>query len=378
MKNYYLLTLVLVAILGFVRCSNDDSPEEYTPVSPVVMDLTAVPYPKLSDYKFFDGELKLQNPSYKVLPYKPASELFSDYAHKKRFVWMPLGSKATYDGDDNILDFPVGAALIKTFYYENVLPAGNTKIIETRLLIKKRESSYNVPGQADDSGWETYNYLWNDDQTEAYLDIDGYGAVVSVDWLENGVAKHTDYKVPATIECQTCHKLNPNHSALGEVVIPIGPKPQNLNFVYSYGNIQQNQLQKWIAEGYLESVPANINSTVNWKDASQPLELRARSYIDMNCAHCHRDGAHCDYTPMRFNFSNNDMYLFGVCMEPTQGIPDKPYVIRAGDPDRSEMIHRMTSNDQSVMMPIIGRTLVHEEGVALMSQYISSLTTPCD
>ncbi len=378
MKKFYLAVLIALSLAVFVRCSDDDPEDEYIPVSPVVMDLTQVPYPKLSDYKFFDGELKNQVPSYKVLPYKPASELFSDYAHKKRFVWMPSGVKATYDGDDNILDFPVGSALIKTFYYDNVLPGNTTRIIETRILIKKRESSYNVPGQSDDSGWETYNYLWNDDMTEAFLDTDGNGTTVPIDWMENGVQKHTDYKVPASIECHTCHKLNPNHTSLGEVVIPIGPKPQNLNYTYDYGTSQQNQLQKWIAEGYLESVPANINSTVDWKDTSKPLALRARSYIDMNCAHCHRDGAHCDYAPMRFNFSNNDMYLFGVCMEPTQSIPDKPYVIRAGDPDRSEMIHRMSSTDQSVMMPIIGRTIVHEEGVALMSQYISSLTTPCD
>jgi hypothetical protein len=33
---------------------------------------------------------------------------------------MPVGTKATYNGDGNILELPVGAVLIKTFYYDNV------------------------------------------------------------------------------------------------------------------------------------------------------------------------------------------------------------------------------------------------------------------
>ncbi len=88
MKKNYLLLLLLFFTLLVASCSDDD-PTDYipveVPVSPVVMDLTAVPHPKLSDYKFFDGPLKDLQPSYKVLPYKPASDLFSDYAYKSRF-----------------------------------------------------------------------------------------------------------------------------------------------------------------------------------------------------------------------------------------------------------------------------------------------------
>jgi hypothetical protein len=35
---------------------------------------------KLSDYKFFEGALKNQNPALNVVPYEPASSLFTDYA----------------------------------------------------------------------------------------------------------------------------------------------------------------------------------------------------------------------------------------------------------------------------------------------------------
>lgn len=366
------LFLLLMAAL-VVACSDDDHVSAYEPVSPVVLDPASVPYPKLSDYRFFEGPLQDQQPSHKVLPYRPASELFSDYAKKKRFVWMPAGAKASYNGDANSLNFPVGSVLIKTFYYDNVLPGNTVKIIETRLMIKVSED------QESSSGWNTYDYIWNDEQTEAFLDVSGNGATVPVTIVQNGTQRHIDYKVPADHECRTCHKHNPTQSAMGEVVMPLGPKPQNMNFVYNYGNLQQNQLQKWITEGYLEdNLPATISSTVDYKDSSQPLELRVRSYMDMNCAHCHRDGGHCDYTGMRFDFATTNMADFGVCMEPIFPTDGTTHIIAPSNLARSELYARMNTTDASTMMPLMGRTQIHEEGVTLVAEWINSLNNPCD
>ena len=378
MKKIYLLRfLFTVLVLTVFSCSEED---DYVQVSPVVLDVSQVPYPKLSDYNFFEGDMKDQNPAYKVLPYKPASELFSDYAQKKRFVWMPSGVKATWNGADNVMEFPIGAVLIKTFYYNDVTsfngvnqPSGTTKLIETRLLIKHRNAT------PTNSGWETYDYIWNEEQTEAFRDTQGDGIFIPITWNQSGVVKTIDYKIPAYTECNTCHKLNPNHTSDGEIVIPIGVKPQNLNNTYNYGGSSQNQLQRWISEGYLESgIPTVISSTVDYKDTSKSLELRARSYIDINCAHCHRDGGHCDYVNMKFNFSNTNMEDFGVCMVPLFNVENLPFVITAGDADNSEIIYRIGSSDGSVMMPILGRTIIHEEGVALMREWINSLPQHCE
>ncbi|MCX6184692.1 MAG: hypothetical protein NTX74_06555, partial [Flavobacterium sp.] len=324
--------------------------------------------PKLSDYHFFVGELKNQNPAYAVLPYQPASSLFSDYAHKKRFVWLPKNTKASYNGAENVLEFPVGAVLIKTFYYDNVQPANTTKIIETRLLIRKAD------------GWKLYDYIWNEQQTEAYLDTDGNGVFVPVTWIENGSTKSTTYKIPSQTECVTCHKINPTQSANGEKETPIGPKPQNLNTLYNYGTTTKNQLEKWKQMGYINNtLPAlsSIYSTVDWRDTSKPLALRARSYIDMNCAHCHRVGGHCDYVPQRFDFSNTNNYTLGVCLTPLFQVPDHPYVVNAGNADQSELVYRIDTNEGSEMMPIIGRTLIHDEGVQLIKDWINSLDPTC-
>lgn len=94
--KYRLITLLIV-LAAYCSCTK----EEYVTIDskPVVADLTQVPYPKLSDYNFFEGALKNLKPSFGVIPYKPVTELFSDYALKKRFVWMPNGNKATYVND---------------------------------------------------------------------------------------------------------------------------------------------------------------------------------------------------------------------------------------------------------------------------------------
>ena len=280
---------------------------------------------------------------------------------------MPRGTKATYNGADNALEFPIGAVLIKTFYYNNVQPSNVTRIIETRLMVHK------------DNGWQFYDYIWNEAQTEAYLDTDQNGVFVPITFIENSITRSITYKIPSHTECVTCHKINPTGVENGEISIPIGVKPQNLNTVYNYGNYSRNQLLQWKAQGYLGSMPAlnSIYSTVDYNDTSKSLELRARSYIDVNCAHCHRVGGHCDYVPQRFNFSNTDPESFGICLTSLFSIPDYPYVITAGDADHSELVYRINTNEGSEMMPIIGRTIIHEEGVRLMRDYINSLPSSC-
>src|SRR5690554_3498781 len=59
------------------------------PFSPVNFEISEVPYDKLSDYNFYEGNLSDLSPVYGVLPYEPINSLFADYSRKKRFVWMP-------------------------------------------------------------------------------------------------------------------------------------------------------------------------------------------------------------------------------------------------------------------------------------------------
>jgi uncharacterized repeat protein (TIGR03806 family) len=359
MTKHYPPLILLCILLIISSCSSDNNKDEYVPVSPVQVDLSKVPYATLSEYKFFEGDLKNQMPAWGVLPYEPLSQLFTDYAHKKRFVWMPEGSKAYYNGDGKILEFPTGSVLIKTFYYDEMLPNNTTHIIETRLLIKT------------ENNWLFAEYVWNEEQTEATLMQTG--DYRDIEFRENNVIKSTRYRIPSAMECATCHKQ-------GDDPIPIGPKPQNLNSSYAYADGTKNQLSKWVDMGYLDgNYPVDISTVVDWRDTSKDLELRVRSYLDINCAHCHQSGKYCDYRPMRFAFSETNIPSnLGICVQPDQDLGNGlTQIVFPGRPQRSVLDYRINSTVEAVRMPLLGRTLVHEEATAMIAQWITELNS-CD
>jgi len=359
-SRFFFFTFLLA--IGVIVACKKKKEEPITPIplpTGVSVDLTTVPYAKLSDYRFFAGSMKEQSPNTGVLPYEPATSLFTDYALKKRFIWLPSGSKGTYVSDHDLIDLPVGAALIKTFYYDNVQPSGETRIIETRVMIKKS------------TGWIFAEYVWNDAQTEAYLQMDG--SYTNVSWLQNGNPKSTNYRIPSGTECLICHKTN-------NQPVPIGIKPQNLNFDYNFASGTQNQLQKWVDAGILHNtLPGSIVSTIDYRDETQPLRLRLRSYLDMNCAHCHRENSHCDYRPLRLAFHETEQSInMGICVNPDEFIDASLVnIIVPGNFNKSMMHFRMNSTEEGNRMPLLGRSLVHEEGVDLLRQFISSIST-CD
>lgn len=362
MKKIYFLIL---SFLLFLSCKTDEKMEAVETESSLVnFNIDAVPYSKLSTYSFFTGDLKNLNPSKKVIPYEPASSLFTDYALKKRFIWMPESTKASYVSDDQSLNFPVGTVLIKNFYYNTVQPGNSTKIIETRLMIKKA------------SGWIFAEYLWNDDQTEANL-VTGAdfttGSSKNITFKKsNNDVITTAYRIPSESECYACHKLD-------NQPVPIGVKPQNLNVSYNYPNGLKNQLQKLVDEGYLQSYPSNIVSTVDYRDTSKPVDIRLRSYVDINCAHCHQEKARCDYRAIRLSFNKTTNFAnMGVCVTADEPIDQSlERIITPGNHNKSVMNYRLNSEDESMRMPLLGRTVVHDEGVELLKQWINSLNQNC-
>lgn len=362
MRKFWIAFLILsVAVISCKKDVEEINPPTESDSTSVRANLEDVPYETLSEYRFFVEDMKDQVPNEGVLPYDPISHLFTDYALKKRFVWMPEGTKAQYLEDSLSLNFPLGAVIIKSFYYENVLPDMETRIIETRLLINTQ------------SGWEFAEYVWNDDQTEAYLDLSG--SYTDVAWVdEEGETRSTTYRIPAEPECFTCHKN-------WDVASPIGPKPQNLNKTMQYVDGSMNQLDKWVDYGYLEAgFPADINTVVNYEDVSEPLIERVRAYVDINCSHCHQNGSHCDYRPMRFAFSETDEIVnLGVCVEPDEFVATElTHIVTPGNTLRSMMYFRLNTTDEQYRMPLMGRTMIHEEGVALIEEWINSLEIECE
>lgn len=358
------LLLLFIAFVFLASCSKDELASTFGSNAEgpdrLVLDVQDFPFATLSEYGFFKGNMAFHKPVSGVLPYAPVSALFTDYAHKWRFVWMPAGASAIYNGDHDVLDMPDGTVIIKTFYYDNVQPANERRIIETRLLYKRN-------GQ-----WEFADYVWNAEQTEATFDLNGsFTPVTFLD--DNGLERSINYRIPSSAECLTCHKED-------NLAIPIGPKPQNLNHTFAYKDGPMNQLLKWSEAGYLQrGYPKNIVSSVRWDDPSEDMDKRVRAYLDINCAHCHKDDSHCDYRPMRFAYNETeDPTNIGVCVPPDDPLlPQHTYIVAKGNIGRSLLHYRMNATDEAVRMPLLGRTIVHDEGIALLSEWINGLSPAC-
>jgi uncharacterized repeat protein (TIGR03806 family) len=284
----------------------------------------------LSEFGFFEAG----GPAPGVVPYIIAAPLFSDYADKDRYIYSPAPAPAAAEG---VLQFPVGAAIIKTFRY------GANKV-ETRVLLHQ------------EVGWKAYAYRWNDAGSEAALALAGADQSVVTD--HGTVAYH----IPNANQCKACH------TGADNALTPIGPKLRNLQV--------GDQLAVLSAAGVVAPVPPGVAATPDYRDATVALDLRARAYLDGNCGHCHSPGHPADTSGLYLNWEESDPLRLGVNKRPVaagKGSGHLLFDVVPGDPDTSILLYRMMSLDPGAMMPEIGRSVVHEEGVALIRAYIAGL-----
>lgn len=315
-------------------------------------------------------------PNEGVIAYDLKSALFTDYANKFRTVYVPEGSVPASMLENGGFDLPVGSILTKTFFYPKagLLKVGNEgvhytknglnlfqlKLIETRLLVHTQ------------SGWVGLPYIWNEEGTEAFLEITGGQMQVSF----AGSSETINYAVPDFNQCQGCHIEN----LTAGVMAPVGFKAHHIDKAYPYLHKAGNQLDHLAEQGVIEVTQANVKGIVDWQDESASLEDRARSYLDINCGHCHNDAGPADTSGMFLTRSTSDPIRLGVCKPPVaagQGTGGRPVGIHPGSPEESILTYRMDSLDLGAMMPELGRSLVHAEGVALVEAWIREMEGGC-
>ena len=316
------------------------------------------PERELKAYGLF-ADAARQIPSDAVIPYSVATELFADGASKFRFVSVPEGSQAQYVFDE-VLDFPVGTTLVKTFAYPTV--DGNTRLLETRLLRRSED------------GWTPLVYIWDEAGESARLRLGGASIQVERPLATGQWVSH-EYRVPDLNQCASCHSLN-------ETLVPLGPSARNLNFDYNYPWGTDNQLDVWLERGILQAPEGDGHGqwralpAVDMHDTSRSLDIRARTWLDVNCAHCHRPGGAAAASGLNLRFTNPDTKSLGIKKRPVaagRGSGGRLFSIVPGAPEESILMYRIRSDDPGVMMPEIGRTIVDADAVQLVEQWIHSL-----
>ena len=108
-------------------------------------------------------------------------------------------------------------------------------------------------------------------------------------------------------------------------------------------------------------------------DDQEPLDLRARSYLQTNCAHCHVEaGGGNAQIDLAFNTSLEKTRLLGVTpLHHSFGLP-QPKLIAPGRPSHSILLHRMSIRSRG-QMPQLSTELVDQAAVAMIADWIKSM-----
>jgi uncharacterized repeat protein (TIGR03806 family) len=328
----YLIGLVFLSVTACSRF--DDNPDSRVEIPDFDFPETVVFEQNLSAYNIFEGTPANLLPSADFHLLELTSILFTDYAHKQRLVKVPEGTQMKRLNDGS-MDFPDGTVFSKTFFYYNDErdTSLGKRIIETRLLIKESDT------------WNVATYLWNEAQTDASLELNGFDTEVS--WITaDGSSLSTLYHVPDENECITCHQSNSS-------MTPLGPTLMNLNRMVERHGTSLNQINHLQSVGVLNNFQLNqVPQIVDYKNLNVSLAERGRAYLAMNCAHCHHPTAWEASGERDFDFR------YGIPLNQTGILFERDRIVEA-----------VTAGE----MPFIGTTLVDHEGVDLIVEFIESL-----
>ena len=375
--------------------------------------------PRLDQYRLFTNpEDPRTNPTGGVrgVPFELNSALFSDYALKYRFLFMPPGQSAQYldhtspnptagekvhdsDGASNTFVFPLGTVIAKTFAFRVDDAAGNTvseNVVETRLLIRRQNAS-GTPV------WVGLPYVWatQGGLRIAELKIAGDSAAVEYDYLDpdpdvkdGAVRKRytgsvARYGIPAAMTCITCHGGDDREQGAP----PIGLKARFLNRTNpALGGA--NQLTYLKDQGLLTGLPADLNTVEKaprWNvpgdsgeaaNSNLDIHQRVRAYMEVNCAHCHNPNGGGSNSGLSLDAFRGVGLDYGICKKPVAAgrgsgghlhdIVPGPSSAEPGaqGADASILYYRLSSAETGVRMPPVARTVVHGDAANLIATWI--------
>lgn len=283
-----------------------------------------------------------QLPASGVIPYDIREPFWSDGASKERYLALPENTtiEVLEDGD---MQLPIGSVTMKHFRLDS-------QLIETRLFVRHV-----------DGGWAGYSYEWNDALTDATL--------VEPSGKDKPIGAQL-WHYPSQAECIQCH-TQAAHFTLGIEALQL-----NRDFTYPDTGRTANQLTTWehinlfsspLAETHKQKA---LTQSANF-DAN--LDLRARSYLHSNCAHCHRpSGSKQSEMDLRYLVDLSEMSICGVSpLLGNLGI-EEAQLLSPGDPERSVLLQRIKVNNMN-RMPPIGSNEIDSAGVNLLEAWIASL-----
>ncbi len=317
----------------------------------------AHPMPKLLSQTGAFADLKKLQPADFLIPYAPNAPFWSDGAVKSRWMALPTDAKIIFSANGE-WKFPAGTVFVKNFSLpvDDVNPQVLRRL-ETRLLV--RDTNGFVYGAS---------YKWRADNSDADLVNTGTNEDITIVTADGGTRTQRWF-YPGRQDCLTCH--TPQSGGV------LGANTRQLNGNFKYPNgVTDNQLRAWNHIG-LFTTRLNMGDLSHFAklvaitNTAAPLQLRVRSYLDANCAMCHRPGGAGAFFDARFDTPLKSQNLINGPVQNPLGILGARVVV-PGDTNKSMLYHRVSIVGQN-QMPPLAKNVVDAKAVAVIADWIYSL-----
>jgi uncharacterized repeat protein (TIGR03806 family) len=298
-------------------------------------------------------------PADSLIPYDIIVPFWSDGAEKFRWVCVPAGRQVKFSPTGD-WTFPQGTVFVKTFALAtNELEPGSLRRLETRLLVCDA-----------DGGVYGVTYKWRANNSDADLLATNLTEAIPIQ-TATGVRTQQWY-YPSRQDCLTCH------TPLAGGVLDVKTRQLNREFTYPSG-VMDNELRTWNHLGLFDTNLAGADlekfpKLARLDDPTRSVQDRARSYLDANCANCHRPKGTVAYFDARYDTPLANQNLIDGPVLIDERI-DNPRVIAPNDIWRS-ILYMRANTTEAFKMPPLARNTIDAQGMKLLRQWIESLPGP--
>ena len=309
--------------------------------------------------------------------YTPQFALWSDTATKKRWYWLPPGTKIDTTDMDH-WQFPVGTKFWKEFSRASDSDPAVSVRVETRLEVR-------IGSGTTVQSWFYATYAWNSTQTDATKAPD-----VGV---QN--ANGTQHDIPSQFACRGCHENFVPTRILGfgaiELDHPAGAP----------GNSDDTTLASLVAAGTLTVNPPAPSPGAAYfpifPGAANDAARAGVGYVFANCSHCHNPTSTVFFNvPMALrmtvatvgdkamsppyqtavdHYASQPTGMVALACKDSNGVANKSEcIIKSGDPMNSDMIVHFKADPatSSLHMPQLGSEMMDPTGLAILNAWISN------
>jgi hypothetical protein len=311
------------------------------------------------------SDIASRTPASGLIPYGLNAPMWDDGAVKSYFMAVPnQGGVITPDQQlrlrpTGFWKFPDGTVFIKNLdlVVDETHPAAPRRWLETQILVR------------DDSG-AVYGatYKWRPDHRDADLLTAGLSEDILVTNAAGVRTQTWYYASPA--DCLTCHTPGAGY------VLGVNTRQLNGNFTYPATGTTDNQIRTLNRLGMFSPALDEMKIAAFPKlsalaDVNVSLVERARSYLDANCAQCHRPGGVGNYDA-RYDTPIAGQHIIDFPAAVTLGLINAR-IVMPDDIANSVLYQRLTSTNLTVKMPPLSHNRVDARAAQVIGDWINSL-----